>query len=126
MRIAAASSADTPLAVRIAKASLSILEVYPGVTMRVVFNKGFSEGFEGNIQIGRIAPLSSRKELTHFPILQEETGVEYSKMLFFDDCNWTDHVGNVSMICKGVVGIRTPNGLKHSEWQSGLQLFRDR
>jgi magnesium-dependent phosphatase 1 len=58
VRLAAASSADTPFAVKIARASMSLLEVAPGVTMRQVFSKGFRNGFEGNLQIGRTPPLS--------------------------------------------------------------------
>ena len=34
MRIAAASSADTPLAVKIGRAAMQILEVFPGITVR--------------------------------------------------------------------------------------------
>ena len=58
VRIAAASSADTPFAVKIARASMSLLEIVPGVTMRQVFSKGFPADFEGNVQIGRTPPLS--------------------------------------------------------------------
>jgi hypothetical protein len=35
MRVACASSADTPLAVRIGKSALALLEVVPGVTVRL-------------------------------------------------------------------------------------------
>lgn len=125
MRIAAASSADTPQAVRIGRAALSLLEVAPGVTVRQVFALGWPEGFEGNLQIGRSPPLSSQKERTHFPILREQTKVEYSCMLFFDDCNWGDHVGNVTRACPGVVGVRTPHGLREEEWDKGLRLFAE-
>ena len=38
MKIAAASSADNPKAVECAKASMDILEVVPGVTMKQVFD----------------------------------------------------------------------------------------
>ena len=50
MRIAAASSADTPLAVNIGKTAMCILEILPGVTMRDVFAKNWEKGFEGNLQ----------------------------------------------------------------------------
>ena len=46
--------------------------------------KGFPQGFDGNIQIGRTPPLSSNKSKTHFPILHKNTGIPYSGMLFFD------------------------------------------
>jgi hypothetical protein len=50
-------------------------------------------------------------------------------MLFFDDCIWGDHVGQVAARCKeadtgrGVVGVRTPAGLGKSEFLAGLELF---
>ena len=83
-------------------------------------------------QIGRQPPLSSNKAATHFPRLKEATGVRYDQMLFFDDCLWGDHVGMVSSGCKeedtgrGVVGIRTPQGLRESEFERGLKEFSRR
>jgi magnesium-dependent phosphatase 1 len=56
-RIAAASSADTPRAVKIGRSAMGLLEIVPGVTMREVFAKGWSAGFEGNVQIGRTPPM---------------------------------------------------------------------
>lgn len=126
MRIAAASSADTPLAARIGKASMGILEVLPGVTMREVFAKGWEDGFEGNIQIGRTPPLSSDKASTHFPILRQATGVEYEGMLFFYDCLWGDHCGKVEKNCPGVVAVRTPDGLSEKEWMQGLRAYNEK
>ncbi len=125
MRCAAASSADTPLAVSIGRAALSILEVVPGVTVRDVFAIGFPKGFEGNLQIGRSGLLSSRKEDTHFPLLKSLCNIDYSGMLFFDDCNWGDHCTNVSQKCKGVISVKTPRGLQVDEWNKGLQLYND-
>ena len=87
LKIAVASSADTPHAVSIGKAAMSFLEVLPGVTLRQVFAKGWSDGFDGNIQVGRTPPLSSNKAETHFPILHRETQIAYNKMIFLDDCN---------------------------------------
>lgn len=126
VRIAAASSADTPLAVRIGKAAMNILEILPGVTMRMVFAKGWDDGYVGNIQIGRTPPLSSDKASTHFPILRQETGIEYKDILFFDDCLWGDHCGRVEKQCSGVVAVRTPDGLGEKEWAEGLQKYSDR
>eukprot|EP01033_Poteriospumella_lacustris_P007506 gene7507-5396_t len=80
VRIAAASSADTPQAVKIGRTAMTILEILPGVTMRDAFAKGWPQGFEGNMQIGRSPPLSSDKASTHFPILRQETGVDYNDM----------------------------------------------
>lgn len=97
MRIAVASSADTPLAVQIGRAAMNILEIFPGVTVRQAFAKGWPDGFEGNLQIGRTHPLTPDKSRSHFPILQKNTGIEYGKMLFFDDCLWGDHCQVVYM-----------------------------
>ena len=62
MKIAAASSADTPLAVRIGRAALSLLEVEPGVTVRSVFGRGWpeGEGFEHNLQVSLSLCLSRK------------------------------------------------------------------
>ena len=132
MRIAAASSADTPLAVRIGRSALDVLEIVPGVTARAVFAIGWPEGFDGNMQIGRTPPLSSNKSQTHFPILRRETGVGYDRMLFFDDCNWGDHCAAVANGCRdemtglGPVVVRTPRGLQVAEWEKGLELYQER
>lgn len=75
MRIAAASSADTPHAVKIGRSALDLLEIVPGVTAREVFNLGWPAGFEGNMQIGRTPPLSSNKARSHFPLLKKYTKV---------------------------------------------------
>lgn len=77
MRCATASSADTPRAVAIGLAALGILEVVPGITVLEVLSKGWPDGFDGHLQIGRTPPLSSDKSATHFPILQKETGISY-------------------------------------------------
>ena len=123
VRIAAASSADTPLAVSIAKRAIEMLEILPNVTMRDVFSVGWEDGFDGNLQIGRTPPLSSDKSRTHFPILRERTGIEYSKMVFFDDCNWSDHCSAVASLCPGVVTQRTPNGLQEDEFLCALSAY---
>jgi magnesium-dependent phosphatase 1 len=126
VRIAAASSADTPQAVRIGRAAMSIIEIFPGVTMRDVFGKGWEPSFEGNLQIGRTAPLSADKARSHFPILRELTGIPYNEMVFFDDCLWGDHCRNVETLCEGVVTRRTPRGLQEDDWQIVLNDFRTR
>lgn len=123
MRLAIASSADTPRAVEIGKAALNMLEVLPGVTVREAFAKGWPEGFEGNIQIGRTAPLSEDKSKSHFPRIQEATKIPYDEMLFFDDCNWGDHCTKVAARCPGVVTQRTPRGLQYSEFILGLKSY---
>eukprot|EP00854_Cymbomonas_tetramitiformis_P009026 gene9026-10696_t len=97
MRIAAASSADTPFAVQVGRKALTMLEVVPGVSVWEVFLTGWDN--DGNMQIGRTPPLSSNKAATHFPILRSNTGIAFDKMLFFDDCNWGDHCGKVERGC---------------------------
>mmetsp|Transcript_7940 Transcript_7940/g.29704 ORF Transcript_7940/g.29704 Transcript_7940/m.29704 type:complete len:251 (-) Transcript_7940:48-800(-) len=125
VRLAAASSADTPLAVSIGRAAMGLIEVVPGVTVREVFAMGWPEGFEGNMQIGRTPPLSSDKSKTHFPILKDQTGVAYDKMLFFDDSLWSDHCALVERRCKGVVTWATPNGLQISDWKAALNRYAE-
>ena len=125
MRLAAASSADTPRAVSIGRAAMALLEVLPGVTLLDAFRTaggGFGDDCP-QLQIGRSPPLSSDKSRTHFPILREVTSVPYEEMLFFDDCNWTDHVAAVGREC-GVVGQRTPHGLTVADWEQGLEKYR--
>ena len=122
MRFAVASSADTPRAVQIGREAMNILEVLPGITLRQVLGHCRPPNFEGNLQVGRSSPLSSNKAATHFPILQRECQVPYDRMLFFDDCNWTDHVAAVSR-AHGVVAHATPAGLTVEEWQAGLAKF---
>ena len=128
MRIAAASSADTPRAVEIGTKALTMLEVVPGVTVRQVFSQGFPEGTE-NMQIGRTPPLSSNKAKTHFPFLQRATQVPYDNMLFFDDCNWSNHCAIVKNAFPAITCVRTPRGLQRREWELGLynyaQVHRD-
>lgn len=131
MRLAVASSADTPLAETIGRAAMKILEVLPGVTVYDVLTKGFEnapmqeppERGPINLQIGRQAPLSSDKSTTHFPTLRDATGVPYEEMLFFDDSMWSDHCRMVESACKGVVTQRTPRGMQRTEWCNGLRKY---
>ena len=93
MKLAVASSADTPLAEQIGRAAMKILEVLPGKTVYDVLIDGFEDGpwqeprerGPANLQIGRQPPLSSDKSRTHFPALQAAYGTPYDEMLFFDD-----------------------------------------
>ena len=126
MKIAVASSADTPQAVKIGRAALKMLEVVPGTTVWDLL-VGDWEGKDIN-QIGRSPPLSSDKSATHFPFLKQASGVPYDRMLFFDDCNWGDHCGKVSSRCledsgRGVVAVRTPSGLREADWRKGIAAF---
>lgn len=123
MRIAAASSANTPLAVEIAMKSMTYLEILPGVTMRDAFNRGWDKDFNGNIQIGRSPPLNRNKSLSHFPIIKKETGIEYTEMVYYDDCTWDNHVDMVERNCKGVIATRTPIGMTLDLFYDGLNKF---
>ena len=131
-RLATASSADTPLAVKIGQSALRNLEIAPGVSAASVFAIGWEKEFDGNMQIGRTPPLSANKAHTHFPILRKFTNVEYHKMLFFDDCIWGDHCAAVESQCvepKAVLGPaiqRTPRGLGVKEWETALAKYKAR
>lgn len=128
MRVAFASSADTPFAEKIGRACLKMLEVLPGMTVWDLVVGRDWKGVDVN-QIGRQPPLSSNKARSHFPRLREATGIRYDRMLFFDDCNWGDHCGMVVNGCKepdtgrGPATVRTPYGLGIKEWQAGLEAY---
>ena len=127
MKVCFASSADTPLAERIGRAALRLLEVVPGTTVWDLVAGRDWDGEDVN-QIGRQPPLSANKAATHFPRLRELTGVRYDRMLFFDDCQWGDHCGQVARACteetgRGVVTVRTPFGLGVKEWSKGLEMY---
>ena len=129
MRAAIASSADNAHAVKCAHKALSTIDIAPGVTVRQVVNRGWSDevvGSGGHIQIGRSKPLSGDKSRTHFPLIRKATGVPYSEMLFFDDSNWSDNCGVVERNCKGVVAQRTPNGMQNEEWSKGLAKWQSK
>lgn len=83
MKVCFASSADTPLAEQIGRATLKLLEVVPGTTVWDLVVERDWDGVDVN-QIGRQPPLSANKSATHFPILRECTRVRYDRMLFFD------------------------------------------
>jgi len=126
MRIAVASSADTPFAEKVGRKALSMLEVLPGLTVWQMLLRDW-KGEDVN-QIGRQPPLSSNKAQSHFPRLKAATGVSFDKMLFFDDCLWGDHCAMVAANCreangKGVVTVRTPSGLGEREWERGLKMY---
>lgn len=135
--------ASTSLEPSYSRACLDGIEIVEGVTMRSIVS---------HAQIGRSGRLTSRKT-THFRLIHEESGVPYEEMLFFgkcidcccriyclqsslylpdkttqinsmlDDCNWGDHVGDVNKEF-GVVGVRTPQGLRLEEFHLGLDKFR--
>jgi magnesium-dependent phosphatase 1 len=131
MKVAFASSADTPFAEKVGRASLKMLEVVPGMTVWDLVVGRDWHGRDVN-QIGRQPPLSSNKAQSHFPFLKRETGIRYDRMLFFDDCNWGDHCGMVASQCKepdtnlGPAIVRTPNGLQIQDWEKGLEVYAKR
>jgi len=80
MKVAFASSADTPFAEKVGRASLKMLEVVPGTTVWDLVVGRDWEGRDVN-QIGRQPPLSSNKARSHFPLLKKETGIRYDRMV---------------------------------------------
>lgn len=112
VKIAVASSSLEP---SYSHACINGIEIIEDVRMRDMISYS---------QIGREGQLTSRKT-SHFRLLRQESGVPYEKMLFFDDCNWGDHVGDLENAF-GVVGVRTPNGLRMDEFYHGLEMYRNR
>lgn len=108
--LAAASSSLEP---SYSRACLHHIEIIPDVTMNQLLI---------HQEIGRTGHLTSRKT-THFRGLQASSQVPYDEMLFFDDCNWGDHVGDLERTL-GVVGQRTPQGLTFSEFEQGLAKYQ--
>jgi len=94
-------------------ACLDQIEILPGLTV------GEMMSFN---QIGRTGRLSPDKT-SHFQLLQEESGIPYNEMLFFDDCNWGDNCGRVTNAF-GVVSQRTPSGLQWVEFQRALSKYK--
>jgi len=129
MKVAFASSANTPFAEKIGRTSLKLLEVLPGLTVwDLIVNRDWN-GQDVN-QIGRQPPLlSPDKAASHFPNLKKLTGIRYDRMLFFDDCNWGDHCAMVATHCReddtgiGPATVQTPYGLKEKEWRLGLETY---
>ncbi|GMI08967.1 hypothetical protein TrVE_jg11426 [Triparma verrucosa] len=107
-----ASSSEEP---SYSRACLQGLEILPGVKMDSLFP----------IQaIGRTGGLTSRKT-THFSSLKKQhPSMVFTDTLFFDDCNWGDHVGDLNNAL-GVKGVRTPNGLTEEEFETGLSMFKN-
>lgn len=108
--LASASSSEEPT---FSYSCLRGIEILPGLSIDKMFQYN---------QIGRSGPLSPDKR-THFRLLHKESNVPYNEMIFFDDCNWGDHCATVSREF-GVVTMRTPRGLQHSEFQEALDKFR--
>jgi magnesium-dependent phosphatase 1 len=137
MKLALASSANTPFAEKIGRTALKMLEVVPGMTVWDVLMRDW-DGRDIN-QIGRQPPkLSPNKAQSHFPNLKEETGIRFDKMVFYDDCNWGDHCGQVAAFCTegvpmgfttvnvGPVTMRTPDGLSEELFFRGLTQYAAR
>lgn len=123
MRLAVASSANTPRAVEIGRQAMNVLEVLPGLTLFEVLRMGWDDEECVNLQVGRSPPLSSDKSRTHFPILRERTNIPYDEMVYLDDCNWSPHCEMVERNCPGVITQRTPNGLQEREWRAVLERY---
>ncbi|KAJ9463980.1 putative magnesium-dependent phosphatase P8B7.31 [Diplonema papillatum] len=106
------AAASTSLVPKYSYEALRLLEVEPGVSAISCFD---------HLQIGRSGKLTTRKT-SHFKLLHEATGIPYTEMLFFDDCNWEDHVSDLRQTL-GVVGRATPRGLSVEDYRHGLDLY---
>ncbi|KAJ1481504.1 magnesium-dependent phosphatase-1 [Baffinella frigidus] len=104
-KVAAASSTTEP---EFARKCLSLLQVEPGVRVNEVIT--FTEIYNSN-------------KSKHFAKLKASTGVDYSEMIFFDDCSYGDNCGDVERGCPGVIAIRTPDGMTGDKWREGLAKF---
>lgn len=96
-------------------ACLNTLEIFPGVPMINLFSYfaiGRSEDCGG---------LTDDKT-THFAKIHFESRIDYKDMLFFDDCNWKDHVTELQQKLK-IVGQKTPHGLTRETYRNGLYKF---
>lgn len=112
VKVAAASSSEEP---SYSAACMRTLEFLPGVTLDTVFADPALR------QIGRTGKLSSDKR-THMAEIRKASGIDYEHYLFFDDCNWGDHVGRLEK-SHGIVGQRTPRGLTEAEWRAAVEKF---
>ena len=112
VKLAVASSSLEP---SYSRACINGIEIVDGVTMKDMISYS---------QIGREGQLTSRKT-SHFKLIHEQSGIPYDEMLFFDDCNWGDHVGDLQNAF-GVTGVRTPQGLQLDEFHHGLEKYKNR
>ena len=80
-----------------------------------------TESMADLIDFRQIYPGSKGRQ--HFPRLKEETGINYSDMMFFDDCSYSDNCKEVANLCPGVTCVRTPRGLTVQEFDAGLAAF---
>ena len=101
---------------------ITVLEVLPGVTFLAAFASEEHGWADSNIQIGRSPPLSSNKAatLSHSP----RSHRRLRPMLFFDDCNWTDHCTAVAKVVRSHDARATPHGMTEQEWEEGLRNMR--
>lgn len=112
VKIAVASSSLEP---SYSRACIKGIEIVDGMCMGDLISYS---------QIGREGQLTSRKT-SHFKLLHQQSGIPYDEMIFFDDCNWVDHVGDLQDAF-GVVGVRTPDGLQLDQFHQGLEKYRNR
>ena len=105
--------ASTSLQPSYSRQCIQNIEIIPGVSIDDLLDCS---------EIGRSGHLTSRKT-THFQSLHKKTKVPFDQMLFFDDCNWDDHVKDLEDTY-GVIGQRTPCGLQIDEFYNGLEKYR--
>lgn len=133
MKISIASSADTPLATRCAYKSLELLEILPNISLREVINNSWkntpyytnslTSTSSPYLQIGRTPPLSSNKGKTHLKIISHSLSISFDKMLFYDDCNWSDNCQQAEEHCPNITTQKTPHGMTIDDFFKGLEKY---
>eukprot|EP00801_Mesodinium_rubrum_P010348 Mrub_10398.p2 GENE.Mrub_10398~~Mrub_10398.p2 ORF type:complete len:167 (+),score=47.21 Mrub_10398:112-612(+) len=107
IKIGVASSSPIPIN---SYACLENLEIFPGKPISKV------------ISVEQIGKKGGDAKYKHFENIRDETGYDFSEMMFFDDCGHEDHV---TMIYEkfGVIGEATPDGLTMEHLRSCLEKF---
>lgn len=129
VKIAIASTAHSEFSEQASFAGLEILEFQPKTKLIQLINRNWPESVlkqKSHLQIGRRPPLSKFKHETHLPNLKNLAGVEYSEMIFFDDCLSRDHCTLVEQNLPELCCVRCPNGFNLPAFHEGLQKWRDR
>uniref|UniRef100_A0A061SGL5 Magnesium-dependent phosphatase 1 n=1 Tax=Tetraselmis sp. GSL018 TaxID=582737 RepID=A0A061SGL5_9CHLO len=72
--------------------------------------------------LGKHKHIYPGSKATHFRRIQQETGLDYAEMIFFDNEKW--NCRDVEPL--GVTCVYTPSGLTEEVWDEGLKQFAER